>query len=161
MGTFFANKKDYLNKKWHVVDAEGQIVGRLATRIARILMGKGKTDFTSHVDCGDGVVVINSAHVVVTGNKEKTKIYKSFSGYPSGQRERTYERVMQEDPTHVIKHAVKGMLPKSRLGKRMITRLLVYPGKEHPHAAQLAAGTGAVHPREKRDTSKKVLVEQK
>ncbi|MBI2095561.1 MAG: 50S ribosomal protein L13 [Candidatus Omnitrophica bacterium] len=161
MGTFFANKKDYLNKKWHVVDAQGQIVGRLATRISRILMGKGKTEFTPHVDCGDGVIVINSADAVVTGNKEKTKIYKSFSGYPSGQRERTFERVMQEDPTHVIKHAVKGMLPKSRLGKRMITRLLVYPGKEHPHAAQLAGGMGQALPREKKTVKKEALVGQK
>ncbi len=136
MGTFFANKRDYQDKKWHVIDAKGEIVGRLASRISRILTGKNKTDYTPHVETGDGVIVINAAEVLVTGNKKKDKIYKNFSGYPSGQRERTFERVMREDPTFPLKHAVKGMLPKSRLGKRMITRLLVYAGNEHPHAAQ-------------------------
>ena len=139
MGTFFANKKDYTDKKWQVVDARGQVVGRLASRISMILMGKNKTDYTSHVETGDGVIVINAAHVVVTGNKAKDKIYKNYSGFPSGQRERTYERVMKEDPSYIITHAVKGMLPKSILGKSMITRLLVYVGTEHPHQAQIAA----------------------
>ncbi len=136
MTTFFANKKNYQDKKWQVVDARGQVVGRLATQISRILSGKNKTDFTPNVETGDGVIVINAKDVIVTGNKVKDKIYKNFSGYPSGQRERTYERVMKEDPTYILKHAVKGMLPKSRLGKRMITRLLVYVGNEHPHSAQ-------------------------
>ena len=140
MSTFFANKKDYTDKKWHVVDAQGQVVGRLASRISRILTGKNKTDFTPHVETGDGVIVINAAEVVVTGNKMKDKLYTSFSGYPSGLRTRTFERVMKEDPTFAIKHAVKGMLPKSRLGKRMITHLLVYAGKDHPHQAQVNAG---------------------
>ena len=136
MGTFFANNKDYTSKKWEVVDAKGQVVGRLASRISRILTGKNQPDYTPHVETGHGVIVINASGVVVTGNKVKDKIYKNYSGYPSGQRERTYERVMKEDPTYVLKHAVKGMLPKSRLGKRLLTRLLVYPGGEHPHAAQ-------------------------
>ena len=140
MGTFFANNKDYLNKKWEIVDAKGQVVGRLASRISRILSGKTQTDYTPHVEMGDGVIVINSKDVIVTGNKEKGKLYKSFSGYPSGLRERTYERAMREDPTFVLKHAVKGMLPKSRLGKSMYTRLLVYAGGEHPHEAQVNAG---------------------
>ncbi len=148
MSTFFANKKDYTNKKWQVVDARGQVVGRLATKIARILSGKTKTDYTPHVETGEGVIVINAKEVVVTGNKAKAKIYKSFSGYPSGQRERVYERVMQEDPTYILKHAVKGMLPKSRLGKRMIAHLLVYAGNEHPHLAQTSKGPKKVkvHP---------------
>ena len=136
MTTFFVNKKDTLDKKWHLIDARGEVVGRLATRISRILTGKNKTDFTPHVEMGDGVVVINAKDVIVTGAKAKNKIYKNYSGYPSGQRERTFERVMKEDPTYALKHAVKGMLPKSRLGKRMITRFLVYAGGEHPHTAQ-------------------------
>ena len=138
MSTFFANKKDYQNKKWQVVDARQQILGRLAARVSRILTGKERTDYTPHVDTGDGVIIINAKEIMVTGNKAKTKIYKSYSGYPSGQRERTFERVMQEDPCHAVKHAVKGMLPKSRLGKKMITHLLVYPGTDHPHLAQTA-----------------------
>lgn len=140
MSTFFVNKKDVKGKKWQLVDARGQVVGRLAAKISRVLMGKDKTDFTPHVETGDGVIVINAKDVIVTGNKVKDKIYKNFSGYPSGQRERTYERVMKEDPTFVLKHAVKGMLPKSRLGKKMITRLLVYAGGEHPHLAQKPKG---------------------
>ncbi len=140
MTTFFVNKKDVKEKKWQLVDARGQVVGRLATKISRVLMGKDKTDFTPHVETGDGVIVINAKDVIVTGNKAKDKIYKNYSGYPSGQRERTYERVMKEDPTFVLKHAVKGMLPKSRLGKKMITRLLVYAGSEHPHSAQKPKG---------------------
>ena len=136
MSTFFLKKEDIKDKKWQVVDAKGQVVGRLASRISRILMGKNRTDYTPHVDCGDGVVVINAKDLIVTGTKVKTKIYKNYSGYPSGQRERTYERVVAEDPTYPIWHAVKGMLPKSRMGKLMITRLLVYPGAEHPHQAQ-------------------------
>ena len=136
MSTLFLKKEDLKEKKWHVVDAKGQVVGRLASRIARILSGKTRTDFTPNVDCGDGVIVINAKEVVVTGNKEKTKLYKNFSGFPSGLRERTFERVMAQDPTYPIKNAVKGMLPKSRMGKLMITRLLVYAGAEHPHQAQ-------------------------
>ena len=141
MSTFFVNPSEIKDKKWQLIDARGQVVGRLASRISRILNGKTKTDYTPFAETGDGVIVINAAEVIVTGTKIKTKIYKNYSGYPSGQRERTYERVMKEDPTYILKHAVKGMLPKSRLGKRMITRLLVYPGAEHPHAAQLNAGT--------------------
>ena len=136
MGTFFANNKDYQNKKWEVIDAKGQVVGRLASRVSRILSGKNQPDYTPHVETGHGVIIINASQVTVTGNKAKAKIYKNYSGYPSGQRERTYERVMKEDPTYIIKHAVKGMLPKSRLGKRMITHLLVYAGSDHPHQAQ-------------------------
>ncbi len=143
MSTFFVNPRDTKDKKWQVIDARGQVVGRLASKISRILSGKTKTDYTPHVETGDGVIVINAAEVVVTGTKAKTKIYKNFSGYPSGQRERTFERVMNEDPTYALKHAVKGMLPKSRLGKRMITRLLLYAGADHPHSAQVNAGSSS------------------
>jgi large subunit ribosomal protein L13 len=136
MKTFFANKKDYQEKKWEVIDAQGQVVGRLAAKCARILMGKTEPTYTPHVETGHGVIVVNAAKVVVTGDKAKTKIYKNFSGFPSGLRERTFERVMTEDPTYALKHAVKGMLPKSRLGRSMLTRFLVYSGAQHPHGAQ-------------------------
>lgn len=136
MGTYFANKKDFVEKKWQVVDAHGEIVGRLAARIARVLMGKTDPQYTPHVETGSGVIVINASEVRMTGNKPKTKLYKAFSGYPGGLKERTFERVMKEDPTYVLTHAVKGMLPKSRLGKRMLTHLLVYSGSEHSHQAQ-------------------------
>lgn len=143
MSTFFANKRDYKEKKWHLIDAKGEVVGRLASRISRILTGKIRTDFTPHVETGDGVIVINAGEVRVTGRKASDKIYKNYSGFPGGLKERTFERVMREDPTYALKHAVKGMLPKSRLGKRMITHLLVYAGAEHPHSAQLAGKSAA------------------
>ena len=136
MSTYYTKKEEVKDKKWHVVDAKDQVVGRLAARISRILMGKNKTSYTPHVDSGDGVVVINAAHVRVTGRKNEQKIYKNYSGYPGGQRERTFDRVMKEDPTYALKHAVKGMLPKSRMGSQMLTHLLLYPGTEHPHQAQ-------------------------
>ena len=141
MSTFFAKPKDYSGqKKWHLIDAKGEILGRLASRISRILTGKIRPDYTAHVETGDGVIVINAKEIRVTGTKIKTKLYKNFSGYPGGLRERTFERVMSEDPTYILKHAVKGMLPKSRLGRRMATHLLVYPDATHPHQAQLNAG---------------------
>ena len=136
MKTFFANEKDHQNRKWEIIDAQGQVVGRLAARIARILMGKTHPIYTPHVETGHGVIVTNASKVVITGNKAKVKLYKNFSGFPSGLRERTFERVMAEDPTYALMHAVKGMLPKSILGRRMLTHLLVYAGAEHPHVAQ-------------------------
>ncbi len=136
MSTLYLKANEMKQRKWQIIDAKGQVVGRLAARIARILSGKTKTDYTPHVENGDGVIVINAKDVIVTGNKLKDKIYTSFSGYPSGIKRRNFERVMSEDPTFAIKHAVKGMLPKSRLGKRMITHFLVYAGSEHPHMAQ-------------------------
>ena len=136
MSTFFANKKDFAEKKWQIIDAKDQIVGRLASRVAMVLMGKNDPHFTPHVDTAPGVIVINASEVRVTGNKAKTKQYKNYSGYPGGLKERSFERVMTENPTYVLKHAVKGMLPKSRMGKKMITHLLVYAGAEHPHQAQ-------------------------
>ena len=136
MSTYFANKKDFTEKKWQVVDARGEIVGRLATRIARILMGKTDPQYTPHVETGDGVIVINASELRVTGNKAKDKMYKNYSGFPGGLKERPFERVLKEDPAYIMMHAVKGMLPKSRLGKRMLTHLLVYAGAAHPHQAQ-------------------------
>ena len=136
MSTFFANKKDFTDKKWQVLDARGQIVGRLAARVARILMGKNDPQYTPHTDTGNGVIVINASEVRMTGNKPKAKMYKFYSGFPSGLRERSFEDMMKENPTYALKHAVKGMLPKSRMCKKMITHLLIYPGSEHPHQAQ-------------------------
>jgi large subunit ribosomal protein L13 len=136
MTTFFANKIDVKEGAWHIVDAKGQILGRLSSQVARVLMGKTSPGYTPHVDAGNGVIVINAADIAVTGTKVKTKMYRSYSGYPGGYKERPFESVMKQDPAIVIKHAVKGMLPKTRLGKRMITRLLVYPGSDHPHSAQ-------------------------
>ena len=136
MSTFFANKKDYQEKKWEVVDASNQVVGRLAAKISRILSGKTDPQYTPHVETGHGVIVVNAAHLRITGDKAKTKKYKFFSGYPGGLKEKPFERVLAEDPGYILKHAVKGMLPKSRLGRRMLTHLLVYAGAEHPHQAQ-------------------------
>ncbi len=136
MSTFFMKKEQIKDKKWHVIDAKDQVVGRLAARISRILMGKNKPSYTPHVDSGDGVIVINSSQVRVTGRKNEQKLYKNYSGYPGGLKERTFDRVMKEDPTYALKHAVKGMLPKSRMGSQMLTHFLVYAGAEHPHQAQ-------------------------
>lgn len=136
MATTFLNPQTVGEKHWVSLSADGQIVGRLAVRIARILMGKTRPQYTPHADTGDGVIVTHCSKLRVTGNKAKDKMYKFYSGYPSGQREKSFESVMKDDPTYTLYHAVKGMLPKSRMGKLMITRLLLYPGAEHPHQAQ-------------------------
>ena len=136
MPTLYVNKKDCQKKDWCVVDAQDQVLGRLASRISRILTGKNRTDYTPNAQTGSGVIVINASGVRVSGNKAEDKKYKFYSGYPGGQREVSFENMMVKDSTYAIKHAVKGMLPKSRLGYRMMSRLLVYAGKEHPHKAQ-------------------------
>lgn len=136
MSTLYVNKKDCVKKSWCVVDAQDQVLGRLASRISKILTGKNKTDYTPNAQTGSGVIVINASGIRVSGNKGKDKMYKFYSGYPGGQREVAFEDMMVKDATYALKHAVKGMLPKSRLGYRMMSRFLVYAGKEHPHAAQ-------------------------
>ena len=125
-----------VERRWLVVDAAGQTVGRLASRIARVLRGKHKPSYTPHVDCGDNVVVVNAAQVVFNGNKETDKVYLRHSGYPGGQKATTPERVRAAHPERILEHAVKGMLPKTKLGRAMYRKLHVYPGAEHPHAAQ-------------------------
>src|SRR3989338_4263811 len=120
MSTFFVKNEDLKNKKGQVIDARGQVVGRLAAKISRILSGKTKTDYTPHVETGDGVIVINASQVVLTGRKPEAKQYKFFSGFPSGLREISFEDMMVKDPTYPIKHAVKGMLPKSRLDRKSV-----------------------------------------
>lgn len=135
MKTSIITKKD-IQRKYYLIDAEEQILGRLAVRTALLLSGKRKVGYTPNVDNGDFVVVVNAAKVAVTGNKLKDKTYTNFSGYPGGLRIRNLERLMRTRPTEVIRHAIKGMLPKNKLGSRMITRLKIYAGPEHPHAAQ-------------------------
>ena len=133
--TVSANKKT-VNKQWVVVDAEGEILGRLSTKIAMIIRGKNKPDFTPNVDCGDNVIVINADKVKLTGNKFSDKTYVSYTGYPGGQRFISPKELMAKHPTRVIEKAVRGMLPKNRLGRALFGNLHVYAGAEHPHAAQ-------------------------
>jgi len=122
-----------VNKKWYIVDAEGQTLGRLASRIAHVLRGKNKPDFTPHVDCGDNVIVINAEKVSLSGNKMESREYLRHTGYPGGQRS-TLAKDMK--PTKLIEEAVRGMLPKNRLGRRVFTNLYVYEGTEHNQQAQ-------------------------
>lgn len=122
---------------WYIIDADGLVLGRLATRIADALRGKGKTNFTPHVDTGDFVVVINCERIRVTGNKLEQKIYYNHSGYPGGLRERTLQEQLDRNPVEVIRHAVKGMIPKNKLGDAQMRKLKIYAGSDHPHAAQL------------------------
>ena len=129
-------KKENRQRAWYVVDAEGKVLGRLATRVARLITGKGKPDWTPHVDCGDHVVVINAAKVRVTGRKLEQKVYRRHTGYPGGLKEVTLGKQLAERPERVIRNAVHGMVPKGPLGRKMVTKLKVYAGPEHPHAAQ-------------------------
>ena len=129
-------KANEVERKWYVIDAEGKVLGRLASEIASVLRGKRKPIFTPHVDCGDFVIVINADKVVLTGDKLNQKIHAYHTGYPGGRKEVVYAEMMAKRPEKVIELAVKGMLPKSRLGKQMIKKLKVYAGAEHPHAAQ-------------------------
>lgn len=122
--------------EWYLVDVKDKILGRAASEIAVLLSGKYRVDFTPHVDNGAGVIVINSDKIKITGNKSKVKTYKRFSGYPGGQKETVYEKMFEKDPNYVLRHAVKGMLPKSKLGALMLKRLKIYVGSEHPHTAQ-------------------------
>ena len=135
MKTSIITKKE-IDRKHYLIDAENQILGRLAVKAALLLSGKRKINYTSNVDNGDFVVIVNATKIAVTGDKLKAKTYTSFSGYPGGLKIKTLERVLKTRPTEVIRHAVKGMLPKNKLGSRMITRLKIYAGPEHPHVAQ-------------------------
>ena len=128
--------KETLDQKWFVVDAADQRLGRLATEIAIILRGKNKPSFTPNMDTGDFVVVINAEKVVVTGRKNEQKLYRRHSGRPGGMKEETFDQVMARIPERIIEKAVKGMLPKNTLGRRLFTKLKVYVGDKHPHDAQ-------------------------
>jgi large subunit ribosomal protein L13 len=129
-------KTHEIDRRWYVVDAEGQTLGRLATRIADTLRGKRKPEYTPHVDTGDFVVVVNADKIAVTGKKLEQKIYYRHSGYPGGLRERTLGDELERRPTEVLRRAVKGMLPRNRLARQQINKLKIYAGPEHPHAAQ-------------------------
>ena len=125
-----------VERKWYVIDAEGKTLGRLATVCANLLRGKTKPEFTPHVDTGDFVIVINADKIQVTGNKETDKIYYHHTGFPGGLKSISFKDLMKKDPTKAIEKAVKGMLPHNTLGAQQFTKLKVYAGAEHPHAAQ-------------------------
>jgi large subunit ribosomal protein L13 len=129
-------KPGEVERRWYVVDAEGQTLGRLATRIADTLRGKRKPEYTPHVDTGDFVVVVNAEKIAVTGKKLDDKIYYRHSGYPGGLRSRTLREELERRPTEVLRRAVKGMLPRNRLARAQLRKLHVYTGPEHPHRAQ-------------------------
>jgi len=129
-------KPGEITREWYLVDADGQTLGRLATRLADLLRGKGKPQFTPHVDTGDFVVVVNAEKVAVTGNKLDSKIYYRHSGYPGGLRERTLREQLARRPEEVLRKAVKGMLPRNRLSRQQLTKLKIYAGPNHPHEAQ-------------------------
>jgi large subunit ribosomal protein L13 len=137
MKTYFPKPSSNDDANWVIVDASGQTVGRLATQVAQLLRGKHKVDYTPNQLCGDYVVVINADKVVFTGSKMDDKVYTRYSGYPSGLKTATPRQILSSAyPERVLHHAIKGMLPKNRLGRRMIKRLKVYAGDAHPHAAQ-------------------------
>lgn len=129
-------KPGEIERKWYVVDAEDEVLGRLASRVAMVLRGKMKPQFTPHVDTGDFVVVVNAEKVKVTGAKQTDKMYYRHTGYPGGIRAQNFERVISTYPERVIYHAVRGMLPKNKLGRKLIKKLKVYGGTDHPHTAQ-------------------------
>ena len=132
----FTVKAGEIERRWYVVDAQGKTLGRLATQIARILRGKHKPIFTPHLDVGDYVIVINAEKIHVTGKKLDTKMYYRYSGYRGGLKSVVLSEQLQKHPDRVIRHAVRGMLPKNRLGRAMLKKLKIYAGDKHPHAAQ-------------------------
>ena len=135
MKTFMLRKED-VEHKWYVIDAENQVLGKVAERAAYVLRGKHKPTYTPHVACGDNVIIINADKVVLTGNKLENKMYYNHSGYPGGLRERTARTMKEQYPVEMVERAVWGMLPKGRLGRQMYRKLFVYTGSEHKHQAQ-------------------------
>lgn len=129
-------RKEDVQRRWFIVDAEGQVLGRMASKIATVLRGKHRPEYTPHVDTGEYVIVINCEKVKLTGTKDLDKIYQSYSGYPGGLKELTANQVRERKPERIIEQAVKGMLPKNKLGNAMVNKLWVYKGPDHPHAAQ-------------------------
>ena len=132
----FLAKKETVERKWHVIDADGAVLGRLAVKVAMTLMGKDKPTYTPHVDTGDFVIVVNADKIKLTGNKADTKTYQTYSGYPGGQKIIPYSQVAERHPERVVEMAVKRMLPKNTLGAHMFKKLKVYSGPDHDHAAQ-------------------------
>jgi large subunit ribosomal protein L13 len=133
--TVYANKAN-VNKEWVLVDAEGETLGRLASRVAYLLRGKNKVNFTPNVDCGDNVIIINAEKVKISGKKEDEKVYVRYTGYPGGQRFATPKELLQKKPAAIVENAVKKMLPRTRLGRAIYGNLYVYAGSSHPHEAQ-------------------------
>ena len=132
----YMQKKETVERKWYVIDAEGKPLGRVASKAAHILRGKHKATYTPHIDCGDYVIILNASKVLLTGNKLEDKKYYSHSGYPGGLRTRTAKEMIEKYPEEMVEKAVKGMLPKNRLGRAMYKKLFVYAGSEHKHMAQ-------------------------
>jgi large subunit ribosomal protein L13 len=138
MSTEFPSKNG-VARRWHVIDAQDVVLGKLASKAAMLLMGKNKPSYTPFLDTGDHVIVINADKVHLTGRKEENKVYRHFTGYPGGLVERSFKRVRAERPVHMVEEAIRGMLPKTKLGKQMFRKLKVYAGERHPHAAQKPA----------------------
>ena len=136
MKNTYMQKKEDLVRNWYVIDAEGKNLGRVAAKAAHVLRGKHKVTFTPHMDCGDFVVIVNAEKINLTGNKLNDKIYYNHSGYTGGLRERTAREMKENYPVEMMERAIKGMLPKGRLGRQMYKKLFVYAGSEHPHTAQ-------------------------
>jgi large subunit ribosomal protein L13 len=130
-------KKEEVDHRWYLVNAEGKVLGRLATELARVLRGKNKPTFTPHVDTGDFIIVVNAEKVVLTGKKLKDKMYYHHTGYPGGMRQVSAEKLLAKKPTEMIRIAVKGMLPKNSLGREMLRKMKIYAGANHPHEAQM------------------------
>ncbi len=149
----YTTKAADIERKWHFVDADGQILGRMATQIAGLLMGKHKRLFCRNLDIGDYVVVVNAANVKVTGKKMKQKMYYRHSGYPGGLKTVSLEQMMETHPTGIIEHAVKGMLPRNKLSASMLRRLRVFAGDVHPHHGQLVAAAETAHTSDEKDAS--------
>lgn len=138
----YSTKASDIERNWHVIDASGKTLGRLATDVAQLLRGKHKPIYSPNLDTGDHVIVINAEKVRVTGNKPEQKIYYRHSGYIGGLKETSFEKMLETHPTRVIEHAVKGMLPHNALGRAMFRKLKVYKGPTHPHSAQVKTGSG-------------------
>lgn len=135
MGTYIAKPKD-IQKVWYLVDAKDKVLGRLASKVATVLIGKGKVIYAPHHDVGDEVIVINASKVKITGNKLDSKFYKRYSAYPGGLKEEVFSIKLKNHPDYIIRHAVKGMLPKNKLGAKLLKKLKIYADENHPHKAQ-------------------------
>jgi large subunit ribosomal protein L13 len=133
-------KANEIGQRWYVVDAAGRPLGRLASEVAKVLRGKHRPEYTPHLSLGDHVIIVNADKVHVSGNKREDKLYYRFSGYPGGLKVKTMRDVISQDPTLVVRHAVRRMLPRTRLGRRMLKKLKIYRGAEHPHSAQKPEG---------------------
>ncbi len=128
-----------ISRKWHIIDCEGQILGRLTNQVATLLQGKHKANYVPYLDMGDNVVIINAKKIGITGKKADDKVYQYYSGYPGGQKEVSYATMMERRPEEIIRHAVSGMLPKNKLRDRRLARLYIYPDEKHPHAQKAEA----------------------